>query len=72
MVATAPQPHELTLPPKLIEEAKRLGVHVEGLSEEEASLAVRKAWQDENREAIQECNAWVEKNGLPLERYRAF
>ncbi len=72
MAATAPQPHGSALPQKLIEEAKRLGIDLDGLSEKEARRAVRKAWQDENRDAIHAWNAWVEKNGLPLERYRAF
>lgn len=27
-------------------------------------------WMDENAEAMQAWNAWVEKNGLPLAKYR--
>jgi len=34
--------------------------------------AVREAWIEENREAIEAWNAWTDKNGLPLERFRAF
>jgi len=33
---------------------------------------VREAGIEENREAIEGWIAWIEKNGLPLERYRAF
>lgn len=29
-------------------------------------------WQEENRDAIDGSNAWVAKNGLPLEKYRMF
>ena len=29
-------------------------------------------WLEENRAAIEGMNAWVEKNGLPLEQYRAW
>ncbi len=29
-------------------------------------------WQEENAEAIKQWNEWVEKNGLPLARYRQF
>ena len=29
-----------------------------------------KRWQEENAEAIQSINNWVETNGLPLDRYR--
>ena len=31
-----------------------------------------KRWLEENAEAIQSSNDWVEKNGLPLEKYRPF
>ena len=57
---------------KLLDEAKRLGVEVAGRSEDEVRQAVREAWIAENREAIEGWNAWVEKNGLPLEHYRRF
>lgn len=38
---------------------------------------VRKArtiqeWKDDHREAIEAANAWVEKHGLPLAKYRLF
>jgi hypothetical protein len=29
-------------------------------------------WLEENAEAIKSMNEWVEKNGLPLEKYRMF
>jgi len=29
-------------------------------------------WLEENSEAIKSINEWVEKNGLPLEKYRMF
>lgn len=29
-------------------------------------------WQEENAEAIKSMNEWVEKNGLPLAKYRQF
>lgn len=31
-----------------------------------------KRWLEENAEAIKGWNEWVEKNGLPLARYRPF
>ena len=37
-----------------------------GLSEE------GRKWREENAEAISAWNAWVEENGLPLEKYRMF
>ncbi|HZG09173.1 MAG TPA: type II toxin-antitoxin system CcdA family antitoxin [Allosphingosinicella sp.] len=72
MAATAFQPNSGSLLNRLLEEAQRLGVHVSGKSENEIRQAVREAWLEENREAIESWNAWTEKNGLPLERYRAF
>lgn len=29
-------------------------------------------WKEDNREAIESSNAWVEANGLPLEQHRLF
>jgi hypothetical protein len=31
-----------------------------------------KQWLEENAEAIKSINEWVEKHGLPLEKYRLF
>jgi len=72
MAAIAPKPEGSALPPKLLAEARRLYVDVSGLSLREVETAVREAWQEENREAIEGINAWVEKNGLPLAKYRQF
>lgn len=57
---------------KLLDEAERLGVEVAGRSEGDVRRAVREAWVEENRAAIEASNAWVEKHGLPLEKYRQF
>jgi antitoxin CcdA len=72
MAATAPKPEGSELPPKLLAEARRLHVDISGRTLEEVRTAVREAWQEENREAIEGINAWVERNGLPLARYRQF
>ena len=72
MAATAPQAEGPALPQKLLNEALRLNVPIAGCSEEQVRRAVREAWIEENREAMESWNAWVEKNGLPLERYRPF
>jgi post-segregation antitoxin (ccd killing protein) len=29
-------------------------------------------WREESREAMESSNAWVEKHGLPLAKYRQF
>lgn len=72
MAATAPKTEGPALPQKLLDEAERLRVNLVGLTEDQVRKAVRHAWIEENREAIAGWNAWTEKNGLPLERYRAF
>lgn len=72
MAATAPKAEGPNLPRKLLDEALRLKVDIAGRSEDQVRHAVREAWIEENREAIARWNAWTEKNGLPLERYRAF
>jgi len=72
MAATATRAEGPILPQKLLDEAVRLKVDIAGRSESQVRKAVREAWIEENREAIEGWNAWTEKNGLPLERYRAF
>jgi antitoxin CcdA len=72
MAATAPKDESPSIPKKLLDEAQRLNVEVENRSEEQVRQAVRKAWIEENREAMEAWNVWVEKNGLPLEHYRVF
>lgn len=72
MTATARKPKHSPIPSKLLGEAKRLGVEVAGRSEDEVRHEVREAWIAENRAAIEASNAWVEKHGLPLEKYRQF
>jgi antitoxin CcdA len=72
MAATVRKPKDNAIPAKLLDEANRLGVAVAGRSEDEIRHEVREAWIEENREAIESSNAWVEKHGLPLEKYRQF
>lgn len=72
MAATAPRAEGPALPRKLLDEALRLKVDIAGRSEDQVRKAVREAWIEENREAMASWNAWTEKNGLPLEQYRAF
>jgi len=66
----------LSIDPDLIEEAKALGVNASRAAEAGVREAVRaakaEAWLRENAEAIASSNAWVEKNGLPLAKYRQF
>jgi antitoxin CcdA len=60
----------------LTEEARRLGLNVSQACEGGLEAAVKKAreaeWLEANKEALEQWNEWVEKNGLPLARYRQF
>ena len=68
---------EVNIPAELLAEAERFGLDVSGeltslLRRRLATVAKERAWQEENREAIESWNEWVAKNGLPLEEYRQF
>lgn len=66
----------LTLEQALVDEAKALGVSISQASNQGLAAAVKKArserWLEENRPALDSYNEWVEKNGLPLAKYRMF
>ena len=66
----------LSIDADLLAEAKALSVNISRAAEHGIADAVRKekerAWKEENREAIESSNRWVEEHGLPLARYRQF
>jgi antitoxin CcdA len=66
----------ISLPSDVVAEAKLLGINLSQASEKgvvaEISVKRRERWLAENMDAIHERNAWVEKNGLPLAKYRLF
>ena len=69
------KPVNLSLDTGVVEAARSLGINLSQACEalREATRKERdRQWQDENREAIQAWNAWLEENGLPLEKYRQF
>jgi len=80
MAASAPQgvrrPTNLSLPVSLIEDARQLGINLSRACEQGIVAAVKaereRRWKDQNREAVDDYNRWVEKNGLPLAEYRQF
>lgn len=60
----------------LLDEAKALGINVSracetGLARQIEQERGRK-WLEENREAIAASNSYVERNGVPLARFRQF
>ncbi len=66
----------LTIDVDLLSEAKALSVNVSRAAETGIAEAVRaekkRRWIEENREALEGWNAWVNEHGLPLARYRMF
>ena len=66
----------LSIDVDLLSEAKALSVNISRAAEAGIAEAVRKEkerrWREENREALESWNAWVEENGLPLAKYRQF
>jgi antitoxin CcdA len=78
--AQAGQPRRLatnvSLNESLVLEAKALNINLSRAAERGLEAAVTEAraerWLAENRAAIDEQNAWVEKNGLILARQRLF
>lgn len=72
----ARRPTNLSINPSLMEEAKALSINASRAAEEGIARAVSeeksRRWKEENREAIEDWNKWVEENGLPLARHRMF
>jgi len=66
----------VSLPIDLLEEARSLGIGFSAACERglaEAVAAEKSArWLAENAEALRSSNEFVERNGLPLVRYRRF
>ena len=66
----------VSLAEPLLAEARELRINVSQAAEAGVAKAVaeRRAeiWQAENKQAFECWNAYVEKNGLPLAKYRGF
>lgn len=66
----------LTINTGLLEEARGLQVNLSRAAERGIEAAVKaereRRWKEENREAIESSNRWVEEHGLPLAKYRQF
>jgi antitoxin CcdA len=69
-------PTNVSLDAALVAEAKNLGVSISQASNRGLQEAVKSAraerWLEENKAALESSNAWIEANGLPLEKYRLF
>lgn len=70
------KPTNLSLDAGLLEEAKGLKVNLSRAAEEgvRSAVAIAKAeqWKAANTAALESSNAYVEQNGLPLDRFRQF
>ena len=66
----------VSLAENLLAEAKALRINVSQAAESGVAKAVAEKraeiWLRENKKAFECWNAYVEKNGLPLEKYRSF
>ena len=66
----------LSLDTGIVAAAREAGLNLSKISEAAIREATRqeqgRRWQEENREALDGWKRWVEKNGLPLEKYRLF
>lgn len=73
---TPRKPTNVSLPEALLSEAKALRINLSQAAEAGLVRAVaeRRAeiWKNENRDALESSNRFVEQNGLPLARYRSF
>jgi antitoxin CcdA len=57
----------------IVEEARALKVDLHHAAEAGLAQAIRQAkWALENAEVIESTNAYVDRHGLPLRRYRSF
>jgi antitoxin CcdA len=77
-ISAQPQrkPTNLSIDASLLAEAKELDVNISRAAEEGIAKAVAdekaRLWLEENKEALESSNRYVEKHGLPLARYRLF
>jgi len=66
----------LSLDTGIVDAAREVGLNLSQVCEaalREASREEReRRWREDNREWSDSVNRWIEKNGLPLERYRLF
>ncbi|CDL00115.1 conserved protein of unknown function [Magnetospirillum gryphiswaldense MSR-1 v2] len=66
----------LSINAELLREAKGLGINLSQTLEVQLEKLVRearaKAWAEENRDAIESQNRWIEKHGLFSDHFRFF
>ena len=76
MASPSKQATNVSIRREVIADARVFGINLseaceKGLVAEIASKR-RERWLAENKDAIQDWNAWTDKNGLPLSKHRMF
>ena len=70
------RPTNLSLNAKVLDMARELGMNlsqtVDALLAEEVRRRYWEKWNEENRDAVQAYNERVQREGLPLAKYRSF
>jgi antitoxin CcdA len=70
------KPTNVTLPPEVLERAKQLGINLSRASErgvrEEIQEVEARRWADDNAELVTAYTTMVDRDGLPLAKYRTF
>ena len=70
------KPVNLSLDTGVVEAAREAGINLSQTCEAALRTAAKaereRQWQEENRDAIEAWNDWVEEHGLPLAEYRQF
>ena len=76
VVSGTRKPVNLTLDTGIVAAAREMGLNLSKVSEAALREATRqeqgRRWKEDNREALAGWARWVEKHGLPLEKYRLF
>jgi antitoxin CcdA len=70
------KPVNLSLDTGVVEAAREAGINLSQTCEAALRTAAKaereRRWKEENHDAIEAWNAWVEDHGLPLAKYRQF
>lgn len=76
MSSTIRKPTNLSLDAALLQEARSLDINLSRAAEDGVAQAVAREraaqWKRDNAAALSSSNDWVARNGLPLEKFRAF
>lgn len=73
---SAKRPINLTLTSKVLDAARELGMNVSQTVDELLTEEVKRRywtrWNEDNKDAIAAYNARIEREGVPLAKYRSF